>query len=128
MQTAQCFLIDDDPDDQEIFMMALEDVGKKIDCICASNCVEALEKLHNEPDYYPDYIFVDINMPKLNGIECLKAIKKLDRLKHVPVYMYSTSADPKIISESKQLGAADFIVKPTTVGKLTSILSTLFPH
>jgi DNA-binding NtrC family response regulator len=120
-----CFLVDDDVDDQEIFSMAVSEVDKSIKCVCANNCVEALEKIESDPSFSPHCIFIDINMPKLNGIDCLKAIQKIDRLSHVPKYMYSTSADPHIIEESKRIGATDFIIKPTSLVELVTILRAL---
>jgi CheY-like chemotaxis protein len=116
-----CFLIDDDPDDQEIFCMALGDMGKEINCIYASDGVDALKRL-NDPSFTPDYIFIDMNMPRMNGSQCLQEIKKIGRLKDVPVYMYSTSADPEAVAATKQMGAAGFIVKPTSVSELTKTL------
>jgi DNA-binding NtrC family response regulator len=117
-----CFLIDDDPDDQEIFCMALEDMHKKVNCIYVSDGVDALKKLKDKTQI-PDYVFIDMNMPRMNGNQCLKEIKKIDHLKEVPVYMYSTSADPESVAETKRLGAAGFIVKPTSVSELTKTLS-----
>jgi DNA-binding NtrC family response regulator len=122
----KCFLVDDDADDQEIFSMAVDDLEKSIDVITAYNCIEAVEKLENDHSFIPNCIFIDINMPKINGIDCLKAIKKLDWLESTPVYMYSTSADPRIIEESMQLGAKDFIVKPTQINELSEILGRIF--
>lgn len=117
-----CFLIDDDPDDKEIFCMALEDMGEEIRCIYASDGVDALKKLKEEI-FMPDYIFIDMNMPRMNGNQCLREIRKIGRLKDVPVYMYSTSADPEAVAETKELGAAGFIVKPTSVTELTKTLN-----
>ena len=114
-------MIDDDPDDQEIFCMALEDMGEQIHCIYASDCSDALEKIKDKT-YKPDFIFIDMNMPLVNGNQCLREIKKLEYLKDVPVYMYSTSADPEAVDETKRLGAAGFIVKPTSVSELTQTL------
>jgi CheY-like chemotaxis protein len=126
MTNTICFLIDDDIDDQEIFAMAVHDVDPSVECVCADNCVEALEKLEEDPSFIPHCIFIDINMPKMNGIYCLKALKKIERLSYIPMYMYSTSADPAIIAESKEFGATDFIVKPTNIKDLSQILSRLF--
>jgi DNA-binding NtrC family response regulator len=121
-----CFLIDDDIDDQEIFGIAVREFDPSVKCIYADNCIMALEKFEADKSLVPDYIFIDINMPKMNGIHCLKAIKKIDRLSQIPVYMYSTSADPAFVAESKEHGAIDFIVKPTNIKDLSQILAGLF--
>ena len=122
----KCFLIDDDLDDQEIFMMALEDVNADVNCVTANNGVEALKKLTSDLSFIPDYIFIDINMPKMNGIECLSEIKKLSHLSGVPIMMFSTSSDPDIISESKKLGALDFLIKPPGLKPLVQTLAKIF--
>jgi len=119
-------LIDDDQDDQEIFSMALEDVSNNIECVMVSNGIAALEKLNAKKPLIPDYIFIDVNMPKMNGIECLREIQKLNHLKDAAVFMYSTSSDEKMIEKSKALGAKDFIVKPPGLAMLTEKLLQVF--
>ena len=121
----QIFLVDDDYDDQEIFLMALHQVDVPATCSFASNGIEALEKLAENRAYVPDYIFIDINMPKMNGIECLREIKKLDHLKKSQILMYSTSADTSIIQQCLQLGADDFLVKPPGFTQLIELLRNL---
>lgn len=121
-----CLLIDDDQDDQEIFSMALEDVNSNIQCIMASNGLAALEKLTAITPLIPDYIFIDMNMPKMNGMECLREIQKLHYLKDTAVFMYSTSSDEKMIEKSKALGAKDVIVKPHGLAMLTEKLLQVF--
>ncbi|MCW3086888.1 MAG: response regulator receiver protein [Sediminibacterium sp.] len=115
------FLIDDDVDDQEIFSMALQEADPQVGCRFANDGIEALETLRNET-FTPDCIFMDLNMPRMNGNECLVEIRKIDRLHPVPVIMYSTSSDQKLINRSKELGASDFIVKPSGLHALTDIL------
>jgi len=121
-----CLLIDDDQDDQEIFSMALEDINSSIQCIMASNGIAALEKLNAKKPLIPDYIFIDVNMPKMNGIECLREIQKLEHLKDAEVFMYSTSSDEQMMEKSKALGAKDFIVKPPGLTLLTEKLLQVF--
>ena len=117
----KCFLIDDDLDDQEIFAMAAKEFSDAVRCYFADDGVKALEKLIND-DFLPDCIFIDINMPRMNGIECLEQIKRISRLRSVPVCMFSTSADPAMVTKSKELGAIDFIVKPASVSVLSELL------
>jgi CheY-like chemotaxis protein len=123
--TKECLLIDDDPDDQEIFRMALREVDKSINCVLANDGIDALTIL-KPPTFTPDFIFIDINMPRMNGIQCLTEIKKLDHLKGARIIMYSTTAQPKVVELSKELGASDFLVKPVSLDLLTEQLSTIF--
>lgn len=119
------FLIDDDTDDQEIFCHAMEKANSHVQCVFANDGIMALEKIRQEEDFKPDFIFIDMNMPRMNGQQCLAEIKKIERMKNIPVYMYSTSADPESIEENKQLGAADFIVKPSDLNDLIGILKSI---
>src|SRR5215472_11773008 len=93
------FLIDDDIDDQEIFSMAIKDAHPLARCVFADDGVHALEKFKIDNTFIPHVIFIDINMPRMNGIQCLSEIKKLSRLQHIPAYMYSTSAERSIVEE-----------------------------
>ncbi|MEO6131014.1 MAG: response regulator [Saprospiraceae bacterium] len=119
------FLIDDDADDQEIFSIAMEKANKYAQCVFANDGIDALEMLKIEKNFRPDFIFIDMNMPRMNGQQCLSQVKKLDHLKDIAVFMYSTSADPASIMENKRLGARDFILKPSSINELTSILSDI---
>jgi CheY-like chemotaxis protein len=121
-----CFLIDDDVDDQEIFALALERVNTSIKCTMANDGIEALEKLRGNDTSVPQYIFLDLNMPRVNGKQCLAEIKKDSRLDHIPVIIYSTSSDPRDVDETKQLGATAFITKPSKISDLVKILSDFF--
>ena len=117
------FLIDDDADDREIFSLALEDVDKSYKFYEAKNGVEALKILNADKTFIPDFIFLDLNMPFLSGKECLQEIKKLPWLSHIPVVIYSTSSNQKDIDDSRELGAAHFFTKPSSISKLTNILT-----
>lgn len=125
MQTElSCFLIDNDQDDQEIFQMALNEINPGIICVLASDGKMAIEKLTTE-SYIPSFIFVDMNMPLMNGKQCLEEIRKIPQLENIPVYIYSTGADPHSIAESKALGATDFLIKPPGFRQLVQLLSTV---
>ena len=133
MQSAlTCFIIENDEEDQEIFSMALNEVTTSASCIFADNGVKALEKLKADPSFIPSCIFLDMNMPLMDGPVCLVEIKKIERLKNVPVFIYSTAADPVAITKVKEMGATAFIVKPASfkelVKLLSGILKDLKPH
>ena len=112
------FLIDDDTDDQEVFSMAMEEAHSSVKCIFANDGVYALEKFSIDNSFVPDLIFIDINMPRMNGVQCLAEIKKIPSVKNVPAYMYSTSAEPEIVAECMKLGAAGFIKKEISIDEL----------
>ncbi|WP_235918471.1 response regulator [Sediminibacterium soli] len=116
------FFVDDDADDQEIFGLAISEVEPDAACVFANDGIEALDKLKDK-SFMPAGIFIDLNMPKMNGSECLTEIRKIKRLDPVPVFMYSTSSDPRVMEECRRLGAADFIVKPPGLKALTDRLT-----
>jgi len=121
-----CLLVDDDDDDKEIFCMALSETDPSMRCVVASYAVEALQILEDTA-FIPDYIFLDLNMPLMSGKECLQEIRKLPHLNKTPVIIYSTSASPKDIQETRELGASYFITKPSRISvlaqKLAGVLS-----
>lgn len=121
-----CLLIDDDPDDQEIFSLALEKVTPRVTCEIASDCQEALAMLAPERGFIPDCIFLDLNMPRMNGKQCLKEIRRRPHLKSVPVIMYSTSLVDSDIYELRELGAMDFLTKPNNISTLSRVLGNFF--
>ena len=122
----RCFLIDDDVDDQEIFFMALQQFDASILCDFANDGATAIEQLKADDVNVPNCIFIDMNMPRMDGIECLDQIKKMGHLKDVPVCMFSTSADPTLVGKAKALGAVDFIVKPADITALSEMLGQFF--
>jgi CheY-like chemotaxis protein len=121
----QCLLVDDDLDDQEVFLLTLKKINKDIECLTANNGVEALSLLKERHAFLPDYIFLDVNMPKMNGIECLRNIKNLEHLNNAKIFMYSTTSETSVLEKSKKLGATDFIVKPASPAVLKETLSVI---
>jgi len=110
-QNAQYILmVDDDEDDQMLFKEALKQVDNRLKCDTAINGADALLKLKSVPP--PDMIFLDLNMPIMNGFECLKALKKEEYFQHIPVIIFTTANDSATIEKSRKLGAAAFFHKP----------------
>ncbi len=112
-------LVDDDEDEHEIFLSALKNLDDDYSFISAGSCDEALGIL-KELD--PNYIFIDVNMPRVNGMICLQEIKKISRVAGVPVYMYSTGINEKEGQKALKLGALDYIVKPNNISSLSALL------
>lgn len=120
-----CLLIDDDLDDQEIFALALQQVNPDLNFMTATSAHEALAKLAL-PSPRPSYIFLDLNMPRMNGKECLREIKKMPHLKDIPVVIYSTSSLRNDVVETLRLGASEFITKPFSMPELVAVLRSFF--
>ncbi len=116
-------LTDDDADDRLFFKEALEEIKIKIDVLYFKDGIELMDYL-NKPDVrLPNVLFLDLNMPLKNGMECLKEIRSNSRLKDLAVAIYSTSSSDKDIEEAFVNGANIYIKKPNDFSKLKSILA-----
>lgn len=114
--------VDDDPDDFEMFCEALRSLDNHAKCLHAWDGQEAIDLLRNEM-IMPHYIVLDVNMPRMDGKECLIKIKKDPQLKDIPVIFYSTTSDPLEIEKCKNLGAKHFVVKPEKFKELVRVLN-----
>ena len=121
----KCFFIDDDEDDRDFFCTAMQQIDESIECIFAKDGVNAVNQLTENESFIPDYIFIDMNMPLMDGRQCLETIKKIERLDHVPVYIYSTSGSPKLVEQVMKAGAKDFLIKPSSMPELTKMLKEI---
>ncbi|MGC1244549.1 MAG: response regulator [Chryseosolibacter sp.] len=112
--------VDDDEEDIEIFCDAVREIDPSIICVAAKSAEEALQIL-NSDIALPEYIFLDINMPKMDGNACLKEIKKDYRLSNIPVIMYSTYTMKADIETYRSLNAG-FLTKQNNYHQLVSEL------
>jgi CheY-like chemotaxis protein len=119
------FIIDDDIEDQEIFIEAVREVSEHIHCSSSTSGEDALSHLEHKLKSLPDLIFLDLNMPKQNGKQVLREIKNIPGLKSIPVIMYSTSFAPRDIEEIRQIGAAHHLLKPSRFNDLCVALNTI---
>jgi CheY-like chemotaxis protein len=113
-------LVDDDPDDIEIFNDAIKEIDRSITLITAHNGVAALQILASDILEKPDHIFLDINMPLMNGLDCLEKIRNEEKLS-IPVTVYTTSKHYSEYNRTVQLGA-DFLQKPHDYSSLIVVL------
>ena len=118
-------LIDDDSDDIELFREAVYELSRDIVCWTAKDGEEGLKMLTQDLMVLPDYIFLDVNMPVMDGKQTLTKIKQHTRLKTIPVFMYSTTSNDHEISHMKNLGARDFVIKPPTFERLVKMLKSV---
>ena len=115
--------IDDDPEDLEIFYKALKTVDPLAKCLLARNAREALNILRDT--IIPDYIFLDIHMPLMDGKTVLAELRQNRRLAAVPVVMYSTKINANEFREYAALGANEFLHKHNDFASLCSSIDSL---
>lgn len=111
-------IVDDDADDIDFFCEAIREISEDALCYMARNGEEALKLLRQKLDPLPDYIFLDLNMPRMDGMACLAELKKDDALKNIPVIIYTTSGHQRDREATARLGADHYLVKPTSFKKL----------
>ncbi len=116
-------IIDDDDDDRTIFSAAIKEIHSDIQCITAKSGHDALMLLKNEATQLPDFIFLDLNMPCMNGKQCLAEIKNNSRLLHIPIIMYSTTKRHEDMEDVKKLGASFFITKPALFDEICAAIT-----
>jgi CheY-like chemotaxis protein len=104
-------LIEDDAIEVMKLHRVLNGLKMKHTVIEANNGEEAITILKNK-DSIPDVIFLDLNMPKINGIEFLEILKKDDYLKYIPAIILTTSNNHKDILACYKIGIAGYIIKP----------------
>jgi len=123
--TIHCFLIDDDPEEIDIFLYALEDLGFTVKCTPFTDCHEALRQLIRL-DERPDCIFLDLYMGATSGKDCLKTIADTEIISQIPVVILSGSRNEPEMKELKKMGAQEFIVKSINIDGLKNQLYTYF--
>ena len=117
-------LIDDDIDDAEIFMEAINVIKKEIVFRSEDNPVMALKNLEIS-DKLPDLIFLDYNMPLINGKEFLQRMKSKEKLKNIPVILISSPSEEFVSDLLQQKEIMRYICKPNSYSELISILKTV---
>jgi len=118
-------LAEDDSVDTMTVKRALKELKVTNQLICTTNGEEALEYLRDESKEKPCVILLDLNMPKMGGIEFLKIAKADEALKKIPVIVLTTSKEEQDVVESFNLGVAGYIVKPTDYKKFVETVRAI---
>nr|WP_294932589.1 response regulator [uncultured Flavobacterium sp.] len=121
MSYKNILLIDDDNDDIEIFVEAVNSLHKEIVCQTSSNALKTFEELKTA-ERLPDFIFVDFNMPALNGISFIQKMKNQNRLEHIPVILMSTHTADVMCQLTKQFETINYMTKPNSFQELVVLL------
>ena len=114
-------MIEDDQDDQEIFLLALKDAFPGAGCWIAENCSQALERMKKKFAPVPDYIFMDWNLPLLEAEECIRQIQ-FSGLHNACVFVISGTAPPVNLEKLQQLGIKKVLKKQASVRLLAKEL------
>lgn len=118
-------LVEDDRIDAMTVKRALKDLKVTNQLVHTVNGEEALDYLRNESNKKPCVILLDLNMPKMNGIEFLKITKGEEGLKKIPVVVLTTSREEQDVTESFNLSVAGYMVKAVDYKKLTETIRTI---
>ena len=117
-------LVDDDEDDQDIFREAVSVVNPDCEVRLAMDGEHGLTNLSERPQL-PDYIFLDVNMPKMDGKQFLEEVKSHPLYSTVPVIIYSTSNHASEMGTYFKMGASNFITKPSEFNLLVTYLRSI---
>lgn len=109
------------------FKRAIKELEVKNEMIICGNGVEGIQFL-NETEELPCIILLDLNMPKMNGLEFLEEIKKDIRLMHIPVIILTTSKEQTDRMQSFKLSVAGYMVKPIDYDHFITMLSTIYQY
>ena len=121
-------LADDDKDDRFFFVKALQEIYKETDINTVNDGEELMDYLTKNAENIPDILFLDLNMPRKNGFECLSELKENIILKDIYVIMFSTLYPRDMIYEKDmiqrlyKIGAQDYIRKPSDFAKLKQVI------
>lgn len=115
------FYTDDDADDREVFKEVISEIDEDIFIFTQRDGDELMTMLKNPPPR-PHLVFLDLNMPEKNGYEVLKEIRQTEKMKHLPVIIFSTSNDEDSIQTTKKLGATLYVNKPNGYTELKKLL------
>ncbi|WP_366520366.1 response regulator [Deinococcus sp.] len=116
-------LVDDNPNDLELALVAFEKSPRAPEVTVARSGQEALKLLGAGDDSLPDVVLLDLNMPQMDGLAVLDAIRAQPNLSDLPVVILSTSREERDIRASYQRGASAYVVKPVEFEQFLSTLS-----
>ena len=124
-ENIKLLIVDDDEDDRQLFIESAKEVDENIICVTADDGQRALEILKNKENTLPDYIFLDLRMPRFSGRKTIEEIKRNPDLQHIPVIIYTTSREMEDSDELKKMGAAHFVSKPVNPEEIYYLISAV---
>ena|SRR5688572_24786511 len=119
------FLADDDEDDRFIFKEALQEIQVPTSLFTANDGEQLMTALNALKGSLPDVLFLDLNMPRKNGFQCLSEIRQNRNLRTLKTVIFSTSYEPEVIELLFKTGADHFIRKPTEFSELKKVIENV---
>jgi len=121
-------LVEDDQVDAMTLKRALSDLGVTNALVHLTDGEKALGYLRTKGNKLPCFIFLDLNMPRMNGVEFLQIVKADKKLKKIPVVVLTTSRNEKDILESYELSVAGYVVKPADYEEFVDAIRTVYQY
>jgi CheY-like chemotaxis protein len=120
-------IADDDLEDQELIKMAIREVNCVFEVSSVYNGIQLMDYVRKQNVYKNieedvDLLLLDLNMPKMDGFDVLAAFKADEKLRRIPIFIFSSSNNEKDIERALRLGATRFYTKPTDLGKYKEIM------
>ncbi len=115
-------LAEDDSDDQYLFRYVLESLKFPFTLTIVTDGEELMELLTNKTNPLPDILFLDLNMPRKNGAECLIEIKKLEHLRQLPIIICSTAREDNSTVLLHEHGAKYYLMKPDQLHQFKQLI------
>lgn len=122
-KAVEIILADDDDNDRLIFREALEELKMKTIVHTVNDGIELMDYLEQDNISLPHVLFLDLNMPLKDGLQCLKEIRSKEQWSEIIIAIYSTSSSEKDIQETFANGANVYIKKPSDFGELKQVLN-----
>ena len=124
-ESKNIYLADDDADDREVFVDALQELSPDTQLIISNDGEELMTTLDDNVPPPPYVIFLDLNMPRKNGYECLREIRRTHKLRDIMVVIFSTTDNRDSIERTYSLGANYYIRKPHSFELLKKAIQTI---
>lgn len=118
-------IAEDDEDDRTTLQEIISELPLTVKTRIVEDGFELLNYLETPGINLPNLILLDINMPLINGLECLETIKNNERLKSIPVIMCSVADDQAVIEKCYKMGARHYVIKPQSFPELKQTMKKI---
>ncbi len=122
IHTRRILLADDDQDDSMLFQDILDELPLSTDLTTVFDGEQLMQWLNATKEYLPDILFLDLNMPRKNGFDCLSEIRRIEKWEQLPVIIFSTSCQLEVVNQLYKNGAQFYIRKPNSFTQLKKLI------